>query len=108
MRLYMIERFLIIRAQYPKSADFFTQEKYISLVDVGCLIQDLIGDFYTPWYLIDPKVRDLDVEYLLDGVSAKCMGMPGIKKGILSMATGQKQGTQCGERGERERKEFFF
>ncbi|XP_011433265.3 transient receptor potential cation channel subfamily M member-like 2 isoform X3 [Magallana gigas] len=68
-------------------------EKYISLVDVGCLIQDLIGDFYTPWYLIDPKVRDLDVEYLLDGVSAKCMGMPGIKKGILSMATGQKQET---------------
>ncbi|XP_062614395.1 transient receptor potential cation channel subfamily M member-like 2 isoform X2 [Saccostrea cucullata] len=65
--------------------------KYISLVDVGCLIQDLIGDFYTPWYLLDPKVRDLDVEYLLDGVSAKCMGMPGIKKGILSMATGKKQ-----------------
>lgn len=68
-------------------------EKYISLVDVGCLIQDLIGDFYTPWYLLDPKVRDLDVEYLLDGVSAKCMGMPGIKRGILSMATGQKQET---------------
>ncbi|XP_061167153.1 transient receptor potential cation channel subfamily M member-like 2 [Saccostrea echinata] len=65
--------------------------KYISLVDVGCLIQDLIGDFYTPWYLLDPKVRDLDVEYLLDGVSAKSMGMPGIKKGILSMATGKKQ-----------------
>ena len=68
------------------------QEKYISLVHVGCLLQDLIGDFYTPWYLLDSKVRDLDVEYLLDGASAKSMGMPGIKKGILTMATGKKQG----------------
>ncbi|XP_078332506.1 transient receptor potential cation channel subfamily M member-like 2 isoform X3 [Crassostrea virginica] len=66
-------------------------EKYISLVHVGCLLQDLIGDFYTPWYLLDSKVRDLDVEYLLDGASAKSMGMPGIKKGILTMATGKKQ-----------------
>lgn len=84
----MIERFVIIIVEYLKFVDFFIQEKYIFLVDVGCLIQDLIGDFYIFWYLLDFKVRDLDVEYLLDGVSVKCMGMLGIKKGILFMVIG--------------------
>ncbi|KAK3101394.1 hypothetical protein FSP39_003210, partial [Pinctada imbricata] len=62
--------------------------KYATLFDVGLLIKELIGDFYQCHYFLDKNFHDMDVELLLDGVSAKSAQVPGLKKGILGFATG--------------------
>ncbi|KAJ8309654.1 hypothetical protein KUTeg_012798 [Tegillarca granosa] len=43
-----------------------SKSKYISFVDVGNLIHDLIGDFYTPRYLRIKSYSNFDVDALLD------------------------------------------
>ena len=62
--------------------------KYVTLADVGYLIKELVGDFYLCHYLLDGNLHNIDVELLLDGVSAKSAQVPGVKKGILVFATG--------------------
>ena len=41
------------------------QSELFSLEDVGQLIQELLGDFYSPHYLTEPRLRGVDVDALL-------------------------------------------
>jgi len=63
----------------------FQKYKRLSLVDVGALLQYLIGDFYIPMYLKDSEYKSLDPDYIIDGVSSQVDHAKKLKQGIYEL-----------------------
>ncbi|XP_067687429.1 transient receptor potential cation channel subfamily M member-like 2 [Haliotis asinina] len=77
LRLYnQIPRNCLLYTLLSKVHGASAEVHKFSLVDVGHLLQDLIGDYYQPYYLTDKRYKELNTEQLLSAPEPEAGSVP--------------------------------